>query len=320
MPTKLKDPAKVLLLGGAILDRYFEVDRYPQAGQDTLIRRSFDRVGGCSLNVAITLQNLGTLPNIANRMGDDEIGLKIEQYVEAQSLSMACMLKAPGRQTGYCLNILDRAGERTFFTYRGCEAEFSLDVYPPGTFAGFAFAYITGYFLLNRQTASAVLELTRQLRQRGCQVLFDPGALVGEMDALDLRELITRTDWLLPNSNELAIIQQKLDLGQNLPNWLFDQGLRGLIVKMGSHGVEVTTPTSSFKLDSLPIQPVDTTGAGDSFAGGFIQGMVNGYSLSEAVSLANACGAYTCTFVGPHRVFSPDDIQNFITSFEEKNS
>ncbi len=309
--------AKALLAGGIILDRYFEVDRYPKAGYDALIHGSFDRVGGCSLNVAITLKNLGTIPYIVTKFGDDEIGLKIQQYVDSQGLSKACMLKAPGRQTGFCLTILDMTGERTFFTYRGCEAEFSLEEYPTQSFAGFDFAYLTGYFLLNRQTAEAVLKLAQQLRLNGCQVLFDPGALVGEMESAHLRELLMHSDWLVPNSNELAIIREKLYGCEDFPGWLLSQGLRGLVVKKGSQGVDVFTPTSSFTLTSLPIQSKDTTGAGDSFAGGLIHGLTHGYSLHDAVSLANACGAFTTTFIGPHGNFSMAEILGFMASFKE---
>ena len=317
MNEKRIDLTKVLLLGGIIVDRYFEVDRYPHAGQDTLIQKSFDRVGGCCLNVAVTLKNLGSIPFIANKFGDDEIGTKIEQYLDSQALSKDCMTRASGRQTGYCLIILDRNGERTFFTYKGCEAEVPKNELLKQLSAGFAFAYITGYYLMNEITASAVLELTSRLRQSGCQILFDPGALVDEMGTSQLREFMIQSDWLVPNANEWAIMQKKLDYGENLIGWLFKHGVRGIVVKRGNLGVEVFTPTSSFELNSIPIVSIDTTGAGDSFAGGLIHGLSNGSSLYDAVSLANACGAFTATKIGPHAEFSLDDIQNLIKSSKD---
>ena len=50
----------VLLLGGVLVDRCFQVEQYPESGQDTVIERAFERIGGCALNVAVTLNNLGS--------------------------------------------------------------------------------------------------------------------------------------------------------------------------------------------------------------------------------------------------------------------
>ena len=313
-------PEKVLLLGGILLDRYFEVDRYPEAGQDTLIHRSFDVVGGCSLNVAVTLNNLGALPYIVNQYGDDEVGKKIEQYIKSLAISKTCMKKVSGGHTGYCLTVLDQKGERTFFTYKGCEGEFSQEMIPTSLNNDFDFAYITGYYLVNNRTAVAVLNLVQQLRQNKCRTLFDPGPLVCEMETTSLRELLMGLDWLVPNSEELTMIQKKIGVGGNFVDWFFTQGGKGVAVKKGSSGVDIFTPADSVSVKGFPVNAQDTTGAGDSFVGGFIHGLVNGYSLREAAKFANACGAFTTTIKGPNGVFSLDDINNLITMFKDNKS
>ncbi len=316
----LARPAKVLLLGGILLDRYMEVDRYPQAGQDTLIHRSFDTVGGCSINVAVTLKNLGSLPYVVTQWGDDKIGSEIEQHVQSLGLPTTCMRKVAGGQTGYCLVVLDRAGERTFFTYKGCEGQFSLEDFPAQMASDFVFTYVTGYYLLNRQTAEAVVKLVQNLRQKGCQILFDPGPLVGEMETSQMQQLLQCSDWLVPNSTELSIIETKLGRSKALPGWLFEQGCRGLIVKKGGMGVEVHTPAANSTEKAFSVTSRDTTGAGDSFTGGFIHGLSNGYPLHKAITLASACGAYTTTIKGPHGSFSLEDINHFIATFKDNNS
>ncbi|MDR3577681.1 MAG: carbohydrate kinase family protein [Anaerolineaceae bacterium] len=316
----MTEPTKVLLLGGILLDRYFEVDRYPEAGQDTLIHKFYERVGGCSLNVAVTLKNLGSQPYIVNKFGDDEVGGKIERYIQSLAVPTTCMLKVNGGQTGYCLTILDGSGERTFFTSKGCEVEFSPQNVPLPLRADFAFVYITGYYLLNRQTAAGVLELVQTLHQNGCQVVFDPGPLVGEMDTEQLHQLLKISDWLIPNQAELSQIQKKIGVSGDLHTWLFEQGMQGMALKKGSQGVDILTRQSSFTLKGLPVDITDTNGAGDSFAGGFIHGLANGYTLRQAAALANACGAYTTTINGPHGIFSMDEIKYFTAKFEDDNS
>lgn len=306
------NPPKILLLGGIILDRYFEVERYPRPGGDALIQSAYDRVGGCCLNVAITLQNLGAAPYIVTQIGDDVVGRAIESYLAAQELPSDYVRKAPGRHTGYCLNILERSGERTFFTFKGYEAEFPADAFSPAEFTDFAFAYITGYYMLHRGTAGQVLKLAGKLRNAGCRILFDPGALVGEMDPGHLREIIRSADWLAPNSAEWTTIRDTLALGDDASARLFEQGLRGLAIKSGAGGVDLLTPDLRSKVASLPVRCVDSTGAGDSFAGGLIYGLSSGSTPQEAAALGSACGAFTCTLAGPHGRFSPADIQNLI--------
>jgi ribokinase len=314
------EPLRVLLLGGIILDRYFEVERYPQAGQDALIRRAYDRVGGCCINVAVTLKNLGDAAYIANQFGEGEVGKKIEEYVEALGLAKDFMLKMPARESGYCLTILEGSGERTFFTFKGSEADFAAENFPGQSYSGFRFAYITGYFLLKRETAAQVIALARQLRQDGCQILFDPGPLVDEMDITQLGELVKGADWIVPNAGELALLQKKLEFGAGGMERLFEQGVKGVVVKKGSMGVDVYAPATQFSVGSFPVLVKDTTGAGDSFAGGLMHGLANGCTLGEAVALGNACGALTSTIEGPHGAFSLEELVNFMASFKENHS
>jgi sugar/nucleoside kinase (ribokinase family) len=111
-----------------------------------------------------------------------------------------------------------------------------------------------------------------------------------------------------------------LAVSGKLMSWLFDQGMRGVVVKKGSQGVDIHPPTSGLTLNSFSVNAIDTTGAGDSFAGGLIHGLANGYPLPEAAVLANACGAFTTTIEGPHGVFSLEELRHFISSFKDNNS
>ena len=313
-------PARVILLGGILLDRYIEVDRYPLAGGDTLIRGSFDAIGGCSLNVAVTLKNLGSVPYVVTQWGEDKAGSEIEQQVWSSGLQADYMRQVPGGRTGFDWVVLDRSGERTFFTLKGCEGEVPRGVPQMLRGARFDFAYVTGYYLLNRQTAAAVLDLVGHFRENGCQVVFDPGPLVGEMDPAQLKGMLLHSDWLVPNAEELGFIEAKLNLGEDLAGWLLGQGCRGMVLKRGRMGVQVRTPTGVFTESAFPVVPVDTTGAGDSFAGGLMYGLSAGYPLRQAITLASACGAFLTTLKGPHGAFSKDDILNFIQNAKDNPS
>ena len=307
----MNNHTRVLLLGGILVDRYFEISHYPAAGQDTLIHDAYDRVGGCAINVAVTLQNLGCIPYIVNQVGKDPLGNLITRYVSSLSLPNDCMKESIGGKSGYCLTMLDPVGERTFFTYKGCETIFSPDMLPEALLSQIDFVYITGYYLLNQQTAAAVLDLAARLKENNCPILFDPGPLVGAMDAALLRQLIGLSDWMIPNAFELELIQKKLGLSGDAVKSLQGLGCTHLALKKGSQGVEMITPEERFSVNSYTIQAVDTSGAGDSFAGGFIYGLASGQSVRQAAVLANACGAYTATLEGPHGCFTLSELNTF---------
>jgi ribokinase len=313
----MKPDKNVLLLGGIIIDRYFEVGDYPASGQDALILNSFEKPGGCALNVAVTLNNLGSVPYIVSKLGDDEAGKKIEQYIKALGLPAHCIKIAPGKKTGYCLNIIDNKGERTFFTYKGCEIELSLDMLPEDLLTSINSVYINGYYLLNKQTSSAVLELVERLRQNKCLILFDPGPLAGEIYPSQLVKMISLTDWIIPNQSELEIIQEKYCFGEDPVKWLLSQGCQYVVVKRGADGVDLYSSSSKRSIQSCRVKTIDTTGAGDSFAGGLIHALLNQLDPKQAVELANACGAFTATIVGPHGIFTYAELDNFIQGYKE---
>jgi sugar/nucleoside kinase (ribokinase family) len=124
--------------------------------------------------------------------------------------------------------------------------------------------------------------------------------------------LLKLSDWLLPNLTELTNIKAVLDIQGDIFSWLSSHQIQNIVVKKGRLGADVYSTADQFSVKGYPVNVIDTTGAGDSFAGGFIYGLANGYSLREAIALANACGALTATFEGPHGNFSLEDALHLI--------
>ena len=308
---------KVLLLGGVILDRYYEVARYPHAGQDAIIDRAYDKVGGCCLNVAITLNNLGIAPHIVSRLGDDEIGRQILAYINGIPLPSDCLTVQTGASTGYCLTILDASGERTFLTYAGIEKTFASEAIAPAMQGAPDFVYVTGYYLLRQDTAARVLHSLRQMQQTGCPILFDPGPLVGEIAPQQLEEMIRLASVMTPNQHEMQTIQARLGLVGDAIASLLQMSVQQLVLKNGAQGSIVYTKDGQINVPSLPVSALDSTGAGDSFAGGLIASLLQGKGIADAVGFASACGAYTATVAGPHAFFTQPEIIKFINEHKE---
>lgn len=310
--TIMKDKKNVLLLGGVIVDRYYEVEDYPRAGQNAVILDSFDKVGGCAINVAVTLKNLGMLPYIVSKIGDDENGCFIMHYIKSLALPTECITIETNRKTGYCLTILPKIGECTFFTSKACESEFPSIALSDELCKNAAFVYITGYYLLDKNTASSVLEFIKKIKSIGCRILFDPGPLVTHMSNSHLSAILSLSNLIIPNQYELDLIRNKLVLPSDLFQWLFNQSCQYIVIKKGTEGVEIHTSKENLKVGAFRVKCVDSSGAGDSFAGGLIYALSHGFEFCEAIEFASGCGAYTVAVEGPHGIFSIEDIYKII--------
>lgn len=301
---------QVLLLGGLIMDQYVLVHEFPHRGEDLLMRDCFYRVGGCAINVAKTIQNLGGDPYIVSQIGDDQWGKQIDQYLDEHGFSKDAIQVGTNKKTGYCISLVESSGERTFITLKGCESEFHPDMVPDDLVKRVSYLFVTGYYLLDPQYSMRIIQFIQNLKRSGITILFDPGPLVHQIERNLLAKMIQLADIIIPNKDELETIKQIFNLNQEtMVPWFFENQTRWLIQKNGSKGVHAWTDEGEeLFIPSYPVDTIDTSGAGDSFAGGIMYGLLQNYKIKKTIQIASACGALTTTFMSPHGKFSMTDI------------
>lgn len=301
-------PKRVLLLGGLLMDKYVVVGSYPGRGEDTLITREFRKVGGCPYNVAGTLRNLGVEPVLYSALSDDEMGRELARTVEREGLDQSALYPLPGEATGYCMIVLDREGERTFFTFRGCEGHFDPRRVPEAVKAEAAAVFVTGIYLLYPGWSEKAVDFLEEMAEAGKPILFDPGPLLGEMDLSLLRRVLEIATILTPNRGEREELERRLGI-PSLPEWGFARRLVCLAETRGGGGAVLYTPGHREEIPPFPAQVVDTTGAGDSFAGGLLAGLLEDGDPGRAARIAGACGALATEAVGTHPSFGWREIE-----------
>lgn len=299
---------RVLLLGGLLMDRYLVTGRYPGRGEDTLITGEFQRVGGCPFNVARTLQNLGVEPVIYSALSDDVMGRELAEALREAGMDPRATYLLPGEKTGYCMIVLDGEGERTFFTFRGCEGHFDPARLSPALVEEVSAVFVTGIYLLYPAWSGLAVEFLEEAAAKGKPVLFDPGPLLGEMDPRLLRRVLEAAAILTPNAGERREIESVLGI-PDLPRWALERGMRCVLETRGSGGAVLYTPEGREEFPASPAQVLDTTGTGDSFAGGLLAGLLTHGGLRRAVREAGACGALTAEVLGAHRVFGWQEVR-----------
>lgn len=329
---------KVLIFGGVVMDRYYFVDRFPRRGQDGMIRDSADFVGGCAVNMAFTVKNLGGTPYIVSCIGDDDPGRDSIEYLEDNGMPTDCIRQwagtvdkeipdhSPGAsevetgevkasaacRTGYCLVFVEPDGERTFLTREGCEGRFDESLIPGRVKDECNVAAVTGYYLLGSDSGRIALALEK-LKAMGYAILFDPGPMVGQISADVLERVIELADVITPNWDEAAFLAAKRvcpkrggDKGLETELWAEDVAATGskVILTRGAGGGLVFEGKRRIAYDGVPAKMVDSTGAGDSFSGALAYGMAKGWSMEQAVALAARCAALTVAIKGPHGKFN----------------
>ena len=285
------------LFGGLIMDCYYAIDALPERGQDGFITGEKMMAGGCAVNMAVTVENLGGKAHVISGMGNDKSSEDLMGYMDEHRLSTRFIEQTEGN-AGKCLVFLEPDGERTFLTSKGAEGVFSEALSQRIKNEVPSVAGVTGYYLLN-DDSERVIETLEYLHSRGTRILFDPSPLVSSINDRHLSRILRMCDVITPNTVELEYLNNFISLSEYT--------VRGktAVVKSGSEGGSVYSPYGSFTYKSAPVSNVvDTTGAGDSFAGALLFAMMYDIPLDSAVELAAKCASKTVETDGPHGFWS----------------
>jgi len=205
------------------------------------------RGGGAGGNVASWL---GGRARLVGRVGADALAA-----VATDGGRLACAVD-PARPTGVCVVLVGPDGERTMLPDPGANVELAP---PPAGLGGPAeVVYVSGYALLRRSTRAAALAWLEAARAAGARTVVDPASaapLAADPEAFDG----VRCDLLLPNAVEAAVLGDR--------RWAIAPEV---VVKRGAEGVEWTDGERLVRVPAAPAEVVDTTGAGDAFAAGFL--------------------------------------------------
>ncbi len=113
----------------------------------------------------------------------------------------------------------------------------------------------------------------------------------------DLRDSLSMIDCLTPNEDEAKFFTGK-DTPEEMADVFLECGVQTVIVKLGERGCFLKNGGGSIRLLGIPVNAVDSTGAGDNFLAGFASEILRNSGVSDALSFANACGALCATAVG----------------------
>lgn len=307
-------PGRVLVLGGAFVDKTLGLYRIPPVGGDSYAQELHTGVGGCALNVAHILRQLKLPHQIQVPIGQGPNAAYIEDTLRSEGYGDASFIKpypAPHEKAhdcGYCMCLVDAQGERTFIVVPGVE-----NIMEPSWLASAALEscdliYLSGFDLTEQNGLVYLKEIAARKRPE-CAVYFDAGARV-DFITHQARELLYSLNPILHmNLLELELLTGTSNLEEGLSE-LTAHTKSPVIVTLAEKGsvlaLKADNPKGYVRLDKpTKAQPlIDATGAGDAHSAGIIAALVQGKTIEEGINYGAELSALAVGQIGARLTLS----------------
>jgi len=258
--------------------------------------------GGADLNVAVGLTRLGTRATWASVLGGDPHGdylvdavadLGVGLAVRRAAGPTALMFKAGGRDADP--EVLQVRVATAFAQHAGTVLTPELM-----SFVGLTHLHLTGITLgISAESRSATLALLEAARAHGATVSFDPNLRLNLWpDHDEMRSVVNavaaRSTLVLPGHGEGALLTGHRDPAA-IAHFYLEAGAERVVVKLGADGAQAWDGDQTVRSRPYRVNPVDTVGAGDGFAAGYLDAFVAGRDSQDCVDQAAAVGALATT-------------------------
>src|SRR5689334_2441192 len=213
--------------------------------------------------------------------------------MQERGVDVSHVIVRQGGGTGLSV-ILNRGADRAILTYPGLIAALRVSDIPDALLGEARHLHVASYFL-QKSLQSDLPALFRRARSLGLTTSldtnYDPSESWSGFD-----ELLSVTNVFLPNEKEVLSLSEEVDLYAAAER--LGRNVETLGIKIGSQGALGVGSNQKVRAASIPVDVVDTVGAGDSFDSGFLYGYLNGWSLEKSLRLACVCGALSTQCAG----------------------
>jgi sugar/nucleoside kinase (ribokinase family) len=255
--------------------------------------------GGSAANTAAGVASFGAKGLYVGKVKDDPLGRSFAESLSQTGVQYTTNMAAAGPATGCCLIAVTPDGQRSMSTFLGASSELAPGDIDEAGIAASAVLYVEGYLWDSPGPKAAItraMEIAKRAGRKVALTLSDPFC-VGRYRA-EFRELFdTRLDILFANEEEaMALFEVETfdEVLQAIRNWpgiaALTRSAKGCVI---ARGAEVHV------IDAAPVAKViDTTGAGDQFAAGFLVGLTGGKGLAECGKLGALAAAEVISHYG----------------------
>ena len=276
--------AKIVVVGSCNIDITVECDRWANPGETIFGNRLTVNPGGKGANQAVAAARLGAEVKMVGCIGDDVYGQLVLKALKENNVDSTYVKVLPGENSGTA-HITVAENDNSIIVIKAAN-----DLVSPALIdeAWEAIKEADIVLLQHEIPAATNAYVIEKCYEAGVPVMLNPAPVAPVPP-----ELLAKVTYLTPNEHEAAILfagQGKADiLGRN-------QGK--VIMTLGSKGVAYAEKGQVYNVPGFKVQPVDTTGAGDTFNGAFAVARANGKNMYDSISFANAAAALSVQKLG----------------------
>jgi sugar/nucleoside kinase (ribokinase family) len=266
--------------------------------------------GGSAANTMVGIASLHGRAAFIGRVRDDTLGKVFAHDIRAAGVHFDTPAATAGPPTGRCLIIVTPDAERTLNTYLGAASEIGPDDVGPHLIGAAQVTYLEGYLFDQPSAKDAFRHAARLAHHAGRRValtLSDSFCVERHRD--DFRALVEReVDVLFANEAEICTLYDVETFDDALQNVLHHCEIAALT--RSAKGSVIVSGDDVHVVDAHPVESgvVDTTGAGDLYAAGFLYGLTNGYDLGRCGRLGACAAAEVISHVGARPEVSLADL------------
>lgn len=283
----------VAVLGELNADLILRGDVTPVFGQVEKLIDDADLVLGSSSAIfACGCARLGLNVTFVGKVGNDMLGAFVVNQLNARGVDTSSVVVDPNIKTGLSV-IFSQGNDRAILTYLGSISALTEDDISRASLRKMRHLHVGSYFLLDGMKGP-MYSLLRDLRWHGVTASLDTN--YDPSEEWDVEAVLPHLDVFLPNETELTKIAKTDDVEAAL-RLLADKGPL-VAAKLGERGAVALRGAERVEAAALPMDVVDTTGAGDSFDAGFVYGYLAGWTLERTLSLATVCGSLSTRMAG----------------------
>ena len=269
-----------------------DAERYRYISDQLAAMQTTRATGGSACN---TLGRLGMSPGVVGKIGDDDNGRFFEESCRRNGI-WPNLLRSE-KATGVASTFISPDGQRTFGTYLGAAEEMCAEEIDEALLEAYDYVYIEGYLVQNHDLLRRIVAAAKAKATTICLDLASYNIVADEIAFFT--ELLPNVDILFANQQEAETFTGESDPEAALLK--LGDICRTVVVKTGGAGAKAKRDAEVVNVAARPVQQVlDTTGAGDFFAAGFLYGLSNGCELAECVYKGTVLAAYVIEVAGTH--------------------
>ena len=292
-------PQKLVCYGDLCADILLQVSQVPLRGQDSIVEAMSTSAGGAAANCAICASRSGMNAEVLGMVGRDSLGERILKELNEEGVGVS-HVRSVDSPTGVVIVAVDGGGERTMFSFRGANA-CEYGPLPEDLFAAGDCLYVSGYSFQTDHSRATAMELLRLAGRRGAIRVLDPSYAFARDARTQFSDALSSLDFLFPNQEEARLLSGSSNVEESAAI-IRSLGPRVVVVTLGAAGCYIHSDEISTFVPAAPATAViDTTGAGDAFCTGFLNGILRGMDHVSSARLGHQAAAEVIGVVGSHK-------------------